>query len=193
MTTSQKLLPLVGYHGCDKSLAEKVLAGRQHLETSANDYDWLGSGVYFWADSFARAYDWAKASSKITRAYVVGALIDPGNCLNLTDYGIGKQLQEAHGLFLEAFKETGQPLPENQSSQNGISMARRLDCAVINYLHALREETGEPEFDTVLGVFEEGNPLFDNSALKQKTHIQIAVRNRDAIRAYFRPKELCAY
>jgi len=77
--------------------------------------------------------------------------------------------------------------------QNGISMARKLDCAVINYLHELRKKTGEPEFDTIFGVFEEGNPIFSNSALKEKTHIQIAVRNLDMIRAYFRPKELCKY
>ena len=39
---------VMGYHGCDKALAESVLLGRSELEISHNNYDWLGSGVYFW-------------------------------------------------------------------------------------------------------------------------------------------------
>lgn len=38
---------VVGFHGCDKSVVDAVIAGKTELLASANDYDWLGSGIYF--------------------------------------------------------------------------------------------------------------------------------------------------
>ena len=39
---------ILGFHGCDRSLGEAILAGKtQHLNRSENDYDWLGHGIYF--------------------------------------------------------------------------------------------------------------------------------------------------
>ncbi len=37
---------ILGYHGCRKSVGEKLLAGAD-FEPSDNAYDWLGPGVYF--------------------------------------------------------------------------------------------------------------------------------------------------
>lgn len=85
MTGSYKLSPLIGFHGCERDVAERVFAGETHLNSSENDYDWLGSGIYFWVGSYERAIDWARSSEKIKDPYVVGAFIDPGYCLNLTD------------------------------------------------------------------------------------------------------------
>lgn len=44
-----EILPglLLGFHGTDEETAEKDLAG-EALESSANEYDWLGYGIYFW-------------------------------------------------------------------------------------------------------------------------------------------------
>lgn len=39
---------VVGFHGCDKSVVDAVIAGKTELLASANDYDWLGNGIYFW-------------------------------------------------------------------------------------------------------------------------------------------------
>ena len=37
-----------GYHGCPRDVADKVLSGRgANLNSSENDYDWLGSCIYF--------------------------------------------------------------------------------------------------------------------------------------------------
>ncbi|WP_006788105.1 hypothetical protein [Thiorhodospira sibirica] len=69
-----KLSPLIGFHGCERSIAEQVLAGKTHLNSSENDYDWLGSGIYFWVDSYERAWHWAQSSSSIQDPYVIGAL-----------------------------------------------------------------------------------------------------------------------
>jgi hypothetical protein len=38
---------VLGFHGCDKTVGEKVLANRDNLKASENDFDWLGTGVYF--------------------------------------------------------------------------------------------------------------------------------------------------
>jgi hypothetical protein len=32
---------VLGYHGCDKAVGEKVLANQEHLRSSDNNYDWL--------------------------------------------------------------------------------------------------------------------------------------------------------
>ena len=48
--TVQSLLyqrTIIGYHGCDRAVAEKGLLRRARLEASQNDYDWLGAGIYF--------------------------------------------------------------------------------------------------------------------------------------------------
>ena len=57
----QKLPQIVlGFHGCDQSVAEKVLnSSEEHLIPSENDYDWLGDGIYFWLNDPQRAYEWA--------------------------------------------------------------------------------------------------------------------------------------
>ena len=44
---------VVAYHGCELSTARQLLEGAP-FRLSANNYDWLGSGVYFWeANPFA--------------------------------------------------------------------------------------------------------------------------------------------
>jgi len=52
MTITRKLSPLIGFHGCKRTVAEDVLAGKTHLNASVNSHDWLGSGIYFWVGSF---------------------------------------------------------------------------------------------------------------------------------------------
>jgi hypothetical protein len=38
---------VLGYHGCDREVGEAVLAGETELLPSENDWDWLGTGIYF--------------------------------------------------------------------------------------------------------------------------------------------------
>lgn len=37
---------VLGYHGCEQEVGEQILCF-DPFRLSANDYDWLGSGVYF--------------------------------------------------------------------------------------------------------------------------------------------------
>ncbi len=184
---------LVGYHGCDKAMAERLLCGKlDHLSRSTNKWDWLGPGTYFWVDSPQRAMEWATTrmrmpGSKITTPYAVGALIHAGRCLNLTDCGATEEIMLAYKSLKKMSKASRSPLPENDRNDDfGTPVRRSLDCAVLQTVHQLRKQDKQPPYDTVMGVFEEGGPLFEGSAIRERTHIQIAVLNAaDCIVGYF--------
>ena len=65
-----------------------------------------------------------------------------------------------------------------------------LDCAVIETLHELVVGDGRTPFDSVRCAFEEGKPAFSGSAIRDKTHVQICIRNIDCIKGYFLPLTL---
>jgi hypothetical protein len=185
--TPHTLGHIVAYHGCDAAVGESVLAGKSRLKPSSQDYDWLGSGVYFWVDSRQRAWDWAcdrKANGKIETPFVIGALVYPGLCLNLTDHGVIEELRAAHGVL--EISLGGKRMPANSASNVGVPMLRRLDCAVIEMLHKLRSKLKLNPYDSVFGVFDEGHAPYPGAGFKEKTHIQLAVRNPDVIIGYFR-------
>jgi hypothetical protein len=53
----------IGYYGCDRNLAGRIVVGETELKPSENAWDWLGHGIYFWEDSPARALRWAEAEA----------------------------------------------------------------------------------------------------------------------------------
>jgi hypothetical protein len=55
---------VIAYHGCDESVARRVLLDGEKLEASENDYDWLGHGIYFWEHGKQRALEWAIYQAK---------------------------------------------------------------------------------------------------------------------------------
>ena len=184
---------VLGYHGCDRKVAERVLSGRQSLQPSVNDYDWLGDGIYFWEHNARRAYEFAidvrdqprHRGQKIKDAAVVGAIIDLGFCLNLLDSHFIGLVRHAYDGLAKLSEEAGTPMPRNSLGRD--LLLRKLDCAVIRFLHATREDEQEEPFDTVRAVFLEGGTLYENSGFAAKNHIQLCVRNLSAIKGYFRP------
>lgn len=180
--------PSIGYHGCSQETADAVLLRGENLKPSTNEYDWLGHGIYFWLDSPERAFQWAKNK---THPAVIGAVINPGHCLNLADSNNIQSVQEAYQALSDAYERLGMPLPKNKSpDKQGLLLRRTLDCKVIEVVHELRLLAREQGFDSVLGVFEEGSPMFPGAAMKEHTHVQIAVRNPANILGYFRPARL---
>ena len=176
--------PLVLFHGCDKDVEDSVLRGEATLQPSENDYDWLGNGIYFWVDSPERALSWAK--QRRPSPSVLGAFAYPGNCLNLTDYGVMNELALAYEATLGISAAAGTPLPVNSVRKNGIFMKRQLDCAVIQMVHKIRDSNGMDAYDTVYGVFEEGDLVYPGAGFRDRTHVQIAIRNPEMILGYFR-------
>lgn len=185
---------VLGFHGCDESVGEDVLSGKlPHLATSVNKYDWLGEGIYFWENDPLRAIEWAVAAKdnprlskgKIKKPFVVGAVIELGHCLNLTSRVSIEEVKVAHQILVKAFEKAGAELPKN----TGNGFFRSLDRAVIEALHESRKtaEKALPSYDTVRAAFSEGGPAFPGSGFDDRSHIQIAVREKARIKGYFRP------
>lgn len=178
---------VIGFHGCTKEIAHKVLNRECDLAPSNNDYDWLGPGIYFWEANPSRAVQWAKQNHKDNGA-VIGAFIQLGHCLNLLDSRCLGELRDAYILLEALVSSKKMPLPKNTAIKNGFDLLnRKLDCAVINTLHEVREKRNELAYDTVRGVFWEGNDLYPNAGFKEKNHVQIAVRNSENIIGFFSP------
>lgn len=188
---------VLGYHGCDKSVVDKIVCTPQHLLKSENNYDWLGNGVYFWLNSPSRAFEFAKTLSlnpnktqntKITIPDVVGAVLDLGMCLDLTEYSCLNELKNAHQSFIELCNNFDLPIPKNRklNEKDSDIIIRELDCAVIKTLHNFREKNNIPAYDSVIGVFNEGKALFDGTQIMEKTHTQICVRNLHCIKGYLK-------
>ena len=186
--TYSKLPNLVfGFHGCKQETFENVLYKHQPLEQSMNRYDWLGHGIYFWENSYQRALEWA---SRYEHPAVIGAIIDLGHCLNLTDYYSTQVLQAGYQQLIKKSKLTDMEIPKNKNTKNSNDwLLRDLDCAVIEHVHALTEENNFPPYDSVRGIFTEGKPAFPGSGFKEKTHVQLCIVNPNCIKGYFNPLE----
>ncbi|MCK6513342.1 hypothetical protein L6R29_25715 [Myxococcota bacterium] len=186
---------IVGYHGCEKSVAERVLMEGEELRPSQNTYDWLGKGVYFWEYGPRRAWDFAfeqKERGKLETPFVLGAYIHLGRCFDLADVYHTEQLRMAWPRFKGIFEAAGKPLPENKRGQRFTNdiLLRYRDCAYLNwYLEWMDAEYGGTSYyQTVRGVFVEGEAAYEGSGFQSKNHLQIAVRDPSCILGYFRPR-----
>jgi hypothetical protein len=188
---------VLGFHGCDRSVALKILHsnGTLHLEKSCNDYDWLGNGIYFWENNPERALEFARdaiinrrlTKGKIKEPFVIGAVIDLGHCLNLLDSLFLKELKKTYELM----KISGYELPINDyRDDSGYFLKRNLDCAVIETLHSVKKKKKEKSFDSVRGVFVEGKELYPSAGFREKNHIQLCIRNPNCIKGYFHLQEI---
>ena len=184
---------ILGYHGCDREVGQRLLLREASMRLSENSHDWLGHGAYFWENDRERALQWArflKERGKIETPFVVGAVIDLGFCMDLTEISHAAQLKEAYQWFKQYYDETKIPMPENERGRTDDEdlILRHLDCAVINIMHVLRTERGEPPYDTVRGIFQEGRPVYENARIWEKTHVQICVRDPSkSVVGYFLP------
>ena len=183
---------VLGFHGCDAKVGEAILRGsKPHLTPSENEYDWLGHGIYFWEGNPARALDFARERAEggrnskgaIKTPFVLGAIINLGRCLDLANSSAIAQVQNAYSTLHDLLRVADRELPDNGAAMK----ARRLDCAVFNALHQLRDDSGLPPYDTVRGLFWEGEEIYANAGVREGNHIQICVRHSASILGYFRP------
>ncbi len=195
---------VIGFHGCDAATARAIIAGEASVRQSAEDYDWLGPGAYFWEGDARRAQEWAEA--KVARgAYsepaVVAAVIDLGHCLDLTTRDDLALLADAYTSLESGRLAAGLEMPSNRdlAKRPGDKLLRYLDCAVIKHLHEnIEAEAAEAlsrgerglvrPFDTVRGLFIEGAAIYPGGGFHSLTHTQIAVRNDAAIKGVFLPR-----
>jgi hypothetical protein len=182
---------ILAYHGCDRSVGERLLKNRP-FQMSQNEFDWLGSGVYFWESTPARALHWARhlkkigrrGGTKIKEPYAVGAVIDLGYCLDLISTMGIEIVKQAYLDFQLYMKRSGSPMPSNRGTDD--LLQRYLDCAVINHIHSINKRDNRKSFETVRGVFLEGKRIYETSGFREKTHIQVCVRDLSNIKGVFR-------
>lgn len=186
---------ITGFHSCDKEIGLRVLNGKDRLTLSNNDWDWLGDGVYFWEQNPIRALEYAEESpiglqhnkKRIKNPFVLGAIIELGNCLNLIEPTSLQIVKQSYESLKEAHEKSGDPMRVNDGAK------RELDCAVIKYIHEIRTRAGDEEFDTIRSPFHEAGLLYDTSNFSARLHIEICVRKYEKIKGYFLPMPIKDY
>ncbi len=186
---------ILAFHGCDLEERDNLIQSKSAPKPSINEYDWLGHGMYFWENNDQRALEWAEwirdnpkySQRKIKTPAVLGAVLSLGNCLDLLDSQSIALVKDAYHKFALSYQEqTKQPLPKNAVGPDRV--LRYLNCAVINWLHKLVKNAGETPFDSVRAMFPEGTSLYQDAGFRDKSHIQICIRNADCIKGFFIPR-----
>lgn len=169
----------------------RLLRGSDELRPSDNPWDWLGPGIYFWEQNPHRALTYAveaakrrqKFSGKITTPFVVGAMIELGNCLNLVESNSINIVKEAHIELFDMIREGKKIVMPVNAGAN-----RQLDCAVIRYIHEMNRRDHAPAYDSIRCPFVEGDPIYEGANFTDRLHIEICVRNPALIKGYFLPR-----
>jgi hypothetical protein len=161
---------VVGYHGCSRETAERILAGERFIP-SRRAYDWLGEGIYFWEYGPSRAYEWARQKFD-AEAAVLQAKIQLGRCLNLLDVEHFDDLRGAYDLAQQQAHSTGKELPRNREDGR-----HDLDQFMIEFYCRIQVEEQSLPFQTVRACYPEGAPVFPGSKILTHAHVQIAVRD----------------
>jgi hypothetical protein len=175
----------IGFHGCSVASRDQLLRDGP-VKISENDYDWLGHGFYVWENDLARATNWGKNKFGADGS-VIGVVIDLGNCLDLLDSANLLMLKGAYNLYASTEPEV------RKNSSDRDKLTRFLDCAVINSLCASTDKrknslNGDP-FQTVRGMFEEGEEIYPGAGFRDRTHIQICIRDLECIKGFFLPRK----
>jgi hypothetical protein len=186
---------VMGFHSCDRSVGLNIINGKSQLKASNNIWDWLGEGVYFWEQNPARALEYAIESSNrkqfnkipIITPFVIGAIIELGNCLNLIEPESLTILKEAYEGLHGIMKEAGKLIPKNERDN------RKLDSAVFKHLHASRKGSSAMPFDTIRCAFNEGEPIYPGANFTARLHMEICVINQNLIQGYYLPYPLEKY
>lgn len=185
---------VLGFHGCDRKIGEALLAGQKGFKPSENEYDWLGNGMYFWENAPDRARSFAQEVKEnpkmgsIEDPFVIGAVIDLGRCFNLLAHQNLELLRSHYDLFVQLMEQMGKEIKPNAGGTDKVM--RYLDCGVIELTSTMVKDYDEKlAFDSVRGVFWEGEELYPGAGFKAKNHIQIAIRNPNCIKGFFLPKD----
>jgi hypothetical protein len=186
---------LLGFHGCEKDVQEKLLIDNNYFKRSTESFDWLGHGMYFWENDPERALSWAsekKKAGNLEHPASIGAVIDLGYCLDLMDSKSISTLKNYHTILVNNFQKAGLEIPQNKNhpkETGNDKTLRYLDCAVIELMHSELAKAKKQPFDSVRAVFIEGDPIYSDAGFSEKTHIQICIRNPNCIKGFFLPRK----
>ena len=168
-------LEIYGYHGTSQTQALSII--KHGFRASDNDYDWLGTGIYFFQDAPTRAKQWAIEQYPANPA-VIRAKIDLENCIDLLDINWVPPLKNIYNLFVEQYSRANLPLPTQNPSK---SKAHRLDCAFFNFASQVLSTQGKT-LASIRAIFVEGERIFPDSAIFDLAHVQVVVKDRSLIK-----------
>lgn len=186
---SFKRRTVFGFHGNIESRIAHVEEHGFHREGLPGD--WLGRGFYFWQDAPFRAWQWAddvvkleaRKNPEAPEEQPVVLMVE----LEYTDDWI--DLLEAGPWFdrmrrAAVILERRGALP-NQSADPAASVLHERDFAVIRAtVDAAR--LADQRVDAIRCAFIEGTPIGEQSAIYDRAHVQIAVRETAIIRNHSR-------
>ncbi|RAJ04058.1 hypothetical protein LX64_02935 [Chitinophaga skermanii] len=189
---------IIGYHGCDKSVRDYLLHNPFSIKMSESPYDWLGHGFYVWENNYERAMEWAIDKHKkglIQDPAVLGVVFQQHHCCDLLNNDDMQLLVDTYKATLASYTIENVPLPQNLDAPGDPhkdKLLRYLDCTIIESMHKI-VEGNRLAFDTMRCTFTEGAPLFEGSAFREKTHVQVCIRNPACIKGMFIPKSYYAH
>jgi hypothetical protein len=167
----------IGYHTCARELAERIQANQTQLQAGPNQYDWLGSGVYFWVGNYLLARWWLNVISGGDPAFQGATLkyeIRLENCLDLSDSKYLRRLS-AHEQSIDWASKGARPQNEIAPPGHiieGEYKQRFLDHAVIDdYCTNV-----EPDIEMVYGLFRSGKPIYRGAGQYAYNNAQLAIR-----------------
>jgi hypothetical protein len=176
---------VLGHHGTTVERADAIK--ETGFEITENEYDWLGSGVYFFERSPLRAIEWARDKYPHCQPCVMAAEIafgrDGQNCLDLASREGLTALEKFFREFVFHFpREYVAGLKETPSGYRQFSyhVINRfcIRMAEVGWdIHAIRSPFDEGDY-----IFSDPDGIFPTARLRKLTHIQIAVRDCGAIR-----------
>ena len=98
-------------------------------------------------------------------------------------------MKNAYDVLKETCHNLDKELPKNKPIGNSDDLLlRRLDCSVVQTALELNKKANTHSYDSVKGVFWEGQELYPNAGFREKNHIQICVCNPNCIKGYFLPR-----
>lgn len=166
---------MIGFHGCDETVRNSLIASPNIVRKSQETYDWLGHGFYIWENNIDRALQWAEdreRSGKIKKASVIGVVYQLDYCLDFTDSKYIGILSSYYKLMKDDLLLSGKKIEEEIKKDIATKRFSELK-----------------HFDTVRGLFTEGGPAFDGAGIQLKNHIQICIRNLNCIKGFFIPRK----
>jgi hypothetical protein len=182
---------IIGFHGCDQHVKETLIGKGGHMTPSSKSYDWLGNGCYFWENNYERALNFAQnppGRKIIKHPTVIGAVIELQFCLDLLDTTFLNMVKNSYDGLYSAADQFKLALPVNKTVEHSKDLLiRDLDCAVIENVHQERVQKKLKPFDSVRGVFVEGEELYPGAGFNAKNHIQLCIRNPNCIKGFFDP------
>ena len=138
----------------------------------------MGTGVYFFQDAPVRALAWARERYSDDPA-VIKSELKLENCIDLLDIDWYPIIRETYSMFVEEYGKANILLPR-QDPQT--SKAHRLDCAFFNYIVEKIFASRNVTIDSIRAVFNEGDRIYPSSAIFDRSHIQILIRDPSLIK-----------